>query len=184
MFLKKQQTLKIMFIKNKYLVMYYLFLTLLFSCYTNEIPYEIRESVGATLIGYEYKGGTYSFEWKGKRIESYGSVYLGYSIGDRFIAHVDKNDSSNFVLQHWEPFFYESEERGAVNGKVLINSSIVGGVKFEYEVDGKVYKRYQVINKKLFPEFFNIKRGEIRPVEYLIENPQRAIIHLGLDKIE
>ena len=97
--------------KTKFLWLNILLLTPFLSCYTNEITIVKRKSVAVTLIDYEYEGGTYCFEWKGKIIENYGKVYLGYSIGDRFIAHIHKNDSSNVVIQHWQPFFYDLRQK-------------------------------------------------------------------------
>jgi hypothetical protein len=115
------------------------------------------------------------------------AAYFANVIGEKFEIKYDKNKPSNSFVVSCKPVFLENEYSFIVNGEItrLYSSSWGGGVKpssysieFEFFIGDEKIIKAQRLPPDYQTQFPNLMEGQFYEVEYWLENPQRAIIHL------
>lgn len=92
--------------------------------------------------------------------------------GEHYQVFYDRSKPDNAFISYDLPSFLSGEETAFTEGKVV---SVISRnrVSFEYEVNGKMFKRFQKC-----PNDAVIQEQEVYTVEYLKKNPEIAILKI------
>lgn len=100
-------------------------------------------------------------------------------IGDKFKLVYEKDKPGKSLILLDNPIFLETEETRLTHGKIVdIQYFNKKSIDFEYEVDGLIYSRTQVLPEDFENLFPDLEIGKNYNVNYLIDNPRRSIIYL------
>ncbi len=118
--------------------------------------------------------------------ESYGesdhnSFWVpGNIINEMYILKVNPQKPDHYKVVAWQPMFSKDEKTNIGTCNITsVNTGNYPMVFFEYTIGGSNYRRAQYLvpdYQKLYP---NLKAGDQYEIEYWMDNPQRAIIHLN-----
>ncbi len=135
----------------------------------------------------------FKYYYNGKFYEGVGvnSIYTyGYIEQEKYAIKINPKNPSEFYILGWKPFFAEDEKRKITIGEI---KRVFNPLKTLGNTKGKstycvtyIYidsiKRYHKREQDLPPDYNpkkdSLKVGQFYEVEYWIENPQRAVIHL------
>ena len=110
------------------------------------------------------------FYFNGNRYEKEESSYSDdVEVGQRFKVKFNRANPLQAKIIFDEPFFGPSDKISKTSGQIIQIDGYT--VRFEYSVAGKRIKKFQK-----YPEGKVFSNGEIHEVEYLIQNPQNAIL--------
>lgn len=115
-----------------------------------------------------------AFSVNNKNYKGTMNLKEGVIVGEKYkIIYSSSNPKINKVINE-APVFLETEKTNFTTGKIQKIMKLGNRfVYFEYEVAGNKYVRPQNYDKTKY----NPLNGELFKVEYLISNPQRAIIY-------
>jgi hypothetical protein len=114
----------------------------------------------------------------------------GNVIGEKFIVVYEEKKPSNNIVLRYSPVFLDSEfnflkqTKGKITDDIhkfnFSNNQYIPnyGIEFEYIVNGRKFVKSQSLPRDFKQNFPSIEKGMEFEVEYWLENPQRAIIHL------
>ncbi len=115
-------------------------------------------------------------------------------LGEVFATAYNPKDPEQFITLDWRPTFFYNENRSLTLG-TIITVDKESSIFFEYTINGKKYKKCQLLRSKKDYEISknkieyltdnpdwsvisNLQVGQNFEVEYLIENPIRSVMHL------
>lgn len=147
-----------------------------------------------TLLDHGGSGGCsrFSYWYNSKYYDDYSNIdfnVYGNVLGEKYIIKLNPHSPEKYVPVGYLPVFEKDEETGTTDGKVTYfrtidpllvkKDTLFGGyISFSYTIDGEKYERGQNIrwtsSKALSSNIVN--NNYI--VEYLVNNPQRAIIRI------
>lgn len=125
--------------------------------------------------------------------------YVGYSSynvsvfhnipGEKFSILINSKKPDDYIPIEWEPMFIQGERTSFTRGfivsiendyKLVFGDSLVSSheVIFAYETVAGKYERGQALSPRYTDLYPALGAGDIYEIEYFVENPQRAIIHL------
>ncbi len=107
--------------------------------------------------------------------------YYGEIEEEKYMVKYDTLNNTNVEICYFSPVFLEFEKTGYCKGKVIktFNYKWPFGkaycVRYEYILGGVIFEREQEIPNN-FEKYPKLEKEQIVPVEYWIDNPQRAIL--------
>lgn len=144
---------------------------------------EVIGTLQKTSNGIKFHHEVFSYEYGGKFYteEDYISFsVIGNVVNEKYIIKVNSKKPDHYSVVGWKPVFTKDEMTKV--GVCKITSIIKKAnplVLFEYSVNGVSYKRGQFLPDLTYSE---LKEGSLYEVEYWVDNPQRAIIHIDKPK--
>lgn len=153
------------------------------SCFTLKYPQKSIAIVTSEFIAGVHGNSGYDVEYytkDGKKIRQYKGlpgVYPKVFIGEKFKMVYDSSDYlGNWNIYLSKPLFLKSEITQTSTGLVTEIEQYKNhfDIDFEYRsINGRLYRKTQVF---MGQNDTNMKVGDKFNVEYLIDNPQRAIL--------
>jgi hypothetical protein len=114
-----------------------------------------------------------------KKYDFWGYYNNSLEIGDKFKLVYEKNKPKKSIILLDKPIFLENEVTALIKGKVKdIQYFNKKSLDFEYEVDGLIYSRTQVLPEDFENLFPNLEIEKYFTVRYLNDNPRRSIIYI------
>jgi len=119
----------------------------------------------------------WEYEVNGKLFTVEGSQrIIGALDGTKYIISYDSLHPERFQLQEDKPVFLKNEPTGKVSGTITETTDYKKEKYFTYTINGVEYVGVKFIGT--LQNKLRLKKGNKYEVEFLIENPRRAIIHL------
>lgn len=121
----------------------------------------------------------YTYVIQGDTFKEKSNYDIRISKGERFrmVFFTFGNKQVLRVVNFYEPVFLENEITKITSGEVIFSQKNAEAVYYKYNIDGKQYERAQILNGKV-KDYKMLKDHKTFKVEYLVDNPQRAIIYL------
>lgn len=114
-----------------------------------------------------------------KTYDFWGYYNNSFVIGDKFKLKYEKDNPKKSIVILEKPIFLENEITDTIKGKIVdIQYFNKSSIDFEYEVDGLIYSRTQVLSEDFENLYPDLEIGKYCKVRFLIDNPQRSIIYL------
>ena len=114
-----------------------------------------------------------------KTYDFWGYYNNSLVIGDKFKLEYEKDKPKKSIAILDKPIFLESENTKILKGKIVdIQYFDKKSVDFEYEADGLIFSRTQVLPDDFENLYPDLEIGKYYKVRYLIADPQRSIIYI------
>jgi hypothetical protein len=144
----------------------------------------VPEKEGYTIVMFDAKFEYYVSDKK-YNIEKTPLKYKYNVIGEKFVLRYDKDNPEEAEIVSYKPLFLKEEKTNYVKGNILRlynKFNLIGSSKYaidcEYIINGTTFIKSQDLPpnyKDIYPQ---LKEGDKYIVEYWLQNPKRAIIHL------
>lgn len=136
---------------------------------------------------YRYKAPNYDlFEFyvNGQRYLYKASQTHGFVVGEKYRLYYDSIDPARFKsLNLAEPLFLKEEKTGMTIGRLTYYKSKEFVIGYDYWINGEKHHRPQELPKAA-RDIKTIAKYAYYPVEYWMDNPQRAMIYYDQPIIE
>ncbi len=136
--------------------------------------------IGTSKFEYTYDGKLYNFK---SRLYFNG---FRYTKGEKYLLKINPAMPDHFLPVMWSPLFLKDEITAKTWAKLgNIHSEWMGEFKckcyyfvYDYNVNSSSYVRIHYLAPDYQKTYGQLEKGSKFEVEYWLENPQRAIIHL------
>jgi hypothetical protein len=145
------------------------------SCSAKKFVSSVATVVDTDVCGTIWKRPAIEYMAGNKRILVAGPGIKYLSPGEKFKVYYDCNNPYRNTLVTDSPLFLPEESVGCTTGKIVkCSTGSNTKITFEYEVNGKSYRKIQV-----FDGFYSLQKSASFEVDYWTENPQRSILTLN-----